>query len=180
MSRVNPVGVDGWPAARGRGVHKRAALVGVLCWFLISLPGPAGADTFVYVRYGEMNVDGKERDDIQNLAFNLGYELDSYRADMSLAAEISRTLEEGKTGQGRDLEFETEGLFLIYRSTRSLFASLRVGLVRATRIRDGDSDSSSGLGVGGGIGIVIGQTRLQIELTSYAAEANFLTLGLQF
>ena len=152
----------------------------VLCCLLVLPASPACAEAFVYVRYGEMNVDLRERDDIQNLAVNFGYEFDSDIADLSLAAEISRTPEAGRTRRGDDLEFETEGIFLIVKTTRSLFASFRVGLVETTLIRGSDSDSTGGLGIGGGIGIVIGRTRLQIEYTSYAAEAGFLTLGLQF
>lgn len=38
----------------------------------------------------------------------------------------------------------------------------------------------TGLAYGGGIGVVIGRTRLQIEYTFFADDAEQLTLGLQF
>lgn len=141
---------------------------------------PAAADPFTYVRLGGVNVEGSSRNNPLNLALNIGYELDSYVADLSLAAEINRTIDDGEANHGGDLEFESNGLYLIYKSTRSLFVTGRIGVVENKIIKRGNTEHSDGFALGGGIGVVIGRTRLQLELTSYTGHARFFTLGLQF
>jgi len=73
------------------------------------IAAPAVADPFTYVRLGGVNVEGTSRDNPLNLALNFGYELDSYVADLSLAAEINRTIDDGEANRGGDLEFESMG-----------------------------------------------------------------------
>lgn len=141
---------------------------------------PAATDPFTYVRLGGVNIEGSSRDNPLNLALNFGYELDSYVADLSLAAEINRTIDDGEANRGGELEFESNGIFLVYKSTRSLFVVGRIGLVENKIIKRGNSERSDGLALGGGIGVVVGRTRLQLELTSYTGHAKFFTLGLQF
>jgi len=141
---------------------------------------PAAADPFTYVRLGGVNVEGSSRDNPLNLALNFGYELDSYVADLSLVAEINRSIDDGEANHGGDLEFESNGLYLIYKSTRSLFVTGRIGVVENKIIKRGNTERSDGFALGGGIGVVIGRTRLQLELTSYTGHAKFFTLGLQF
>lgn len=144
------------------------------------IAAPAAADTFTYVRIGGVNVEGPSRGNPLNLALNFGYELESYVADLSLVAEINRTIDNGEASGGGELEFESNGVYLIYKSTRSLFVLARVGLVENKIIKRGDTERSDGFALGGGIGVVIGRTRLQLELTSYTGHAKIITLGLQF
>ncbi len=146
----------------------------------LSIAAPAAADAFTYVKLGGVNVEGSSKDNPLNLALNFGYELDSYVADLSIAAEINRTVDDGEANRGGGLEFESNGLYLIYKSTRSLFAVARIGLVENKIIKRGNTERSDGFALGGGIGVVIGRTRLQLELTSYTGHAKFFTLGLQF
>ena len=146
----------------------------------LMIAAPAAADAFTYARLGKVNVEGSSKDNPLNLALNLGYELDSYVADLSIAAEINRTIDDGEANRSGKLEFESNGLYLIYKSTRSLFAVARIGLVENKIIKRGNTARSNGFALGGGIGVVIGRTRLQLELTSYTGHAKFFTLGLQF
>ena len=141
---------------------------------------PAAADPFAYVRLGGVNVEGSSRDNPLNLALNFGYELDSYVADLSLAAEINRTIDDGEANRGGELEFESNGIYLVYKSTRSLFVVGRIGVVENKIIKRSNTERSDGFALGGGIGVVVGRTRLQLELTSYTGHAKFFTLGLQF
>jgi hypothetical protein len=147
---------------------------------ILLIAAPAAADAYTYVRLGGVNVEGSSRDNPLNLALNFGYELDSYVADLSIAAEINRTIDDGEASRGGELEFESNGLYLIYKSTRSLFAVARIGLVENKIIKRGNTERSDGFALGGGIGVVIGRTRLQLELTSYTGHAKLFTLGLQF
>lgn len=148
--------------------------------FAISVTAPATADVFTYIKLGVMDVDVSAKSDPVNLALDLGYELDSDLADLSLVAEINRSIDKGRTRQGDDLEFESNGLYLVVKTTRSLFASFRVGVVENKIIEGSSSTRSNGVAIGGGIGVVIGRTRLQIEYLSLAGDANYFTIGLQF
>lgn len=140
----------------------------------------ADADSLVYLKLGNMNLDGKQKDHPLNLALNLGYELDNYVADFSIAAEINRSVDDGKLKSGGDLEFESNGVFLVYKSTRSLFVIGRIGYVENKIIERGSAERSNGVSLGGGIGVYIGRARVQLEFVSYAGDANQLSLGLQF
>ena len=141
---------------------------------------PAQGDVFIGAKVGRMLVDTPSSKDPTNTAVILGYEIDSMLADFSLVGEINRTMSSGKTNQGDELEFESEAIYLVWKTTRSLFVTLRGGVVQNEIITGSTSNRSDGILVGGSVGIVMGRTRLQIEYTSYAGDANFLSLGLEF
>lgn len=141
---------------------------------------PAIADVFVGAKIGIMKVDVPSSSDPTNIAASIGYEFDSLLADLSLVGEVSRTMSSGSVSQGDDLELEAESLYLVWKSTRSLFASLRGGVVQNETIVGNTSIESNGILIGGSVGIVIGKTRLQIEYTSLAGDADFLAIGLEF
>lgn len=151
----------------------------LLLWAAI-IAAPVAADVFTYAKLGKVNVEGVTRQDPLNLTLNLGYEMDSYLADLSLAAEFSRSIDSGKSSRGDDLEFESNGLYLVYKSTRSLFASFRLGVVDYKTIKGSAVRENDGISLGYGIGIVIGRTRLQIDYTLFPGEEDQITLGLQF
>ena len=91
---------------------------------------PAYADMYFGVKTGSMMVDIPTDRNPWNFALNLGYRLDTRLADLSLAGEINRTLREGETRNGENLEFESEAVYLVWKTPRSLFVSLRGGIVR--------------------------------------------------
>ena len=152
------------------------ALLFAACLFTL----PACADMFFGVKTGSMMVDVSTDKNPINLALNIGYRLDTRVADLSLAGEVNRTLREGETRRGEDLEFESEAIYLVYRTPRSLFVSLRGGIAWDKVVIDGNSSRDNGLLVGAGFGIVAGKTLIQIEYTSIAGDANFLSLSLEF
>lgn len=141
---------------------------------------PAWADMFFGVKAGPMMVDVSTDKNPINLALNIGYQLDTRVAELSLAGEVNRTLREGETRRGEDLEFESEAIYLVYRTPRSLFVSLRGGIAWDKVVIDGNSSRGDGLLFGAGFGIVAGKTLIQIEYTSIAGDANFLSLSLEF
>jgi hypothetical protein len=161
---------------RRASARPRAALLLVL----LLAAAPAAADVFTYIRAGTANVDGISSSNPLNLALDLGYELDSDFADMSIIGEINRTLDSGRIRRDGDLEFESNGLYLMLRTTRSLFATFSIGAVENRVIAGGVSSRTTGLALGGSIGIVIGRTRFQIEYTSLAGDADFFSIGLLF
>jgi hypothetical protein len=141
---------------------------------------PACAEMFFGVKTGSMMVDVPTDKNPWNVALNLGYRFDTQLADLSLAGEVNRTVREGETRGGEDLEFESEAIYLVYRTPRSLFVSLRGGFVQDNVIIAGNSSRDDGLLVGAGFGIVAGKTLIQLEFTSIAGDANFLSLSLEF
>lgn len=155
-------------------------LRGVMLAIAMSVSMPVAADGFTYFKLGNMNVDGPQKDHPLNLALGAGYELDSYVADFSVAAEINRSIDEGEYARGGDLEFESNAVFLVYKSTRSLFVTARIGLVKNKTIIGGDTSRDQGIALGGGVGVVIGRTRLLWEFVSYDGDANQIGIGLQF
>jgi len=152
------------------------ALLFAACLFTSSVC----ADMFFGVKTGSMMVDVSTDKNPVNLALNLGYQLDTRIADLSLAGEVNRTLREGETRRGEDLEFESEAIYLVYRSPRSLFVSLRGGIAWDKIVIDGNSSRNDGLLFGAGFGIVAGKTLIQLEYTSIAGDANFFSLSLEF
>jgi len=140
----------------------------------------AGADVFFGIKAGSMNVDVPAKKNPRNMAAHLGFQLDNRRADFSLMGEFNRTFSAGEARGGGDLEFESEAIFLRVRTANSLFVSFRGGIVQDKIIIDGDAQSDDGILLGGGIGVVAGRTRIQLEYTSIAGDANFLSLNIEF
>ena len=148
--------------------------------FTVIMSEPLQGGLLVGVKTGPLKVDVPSTSEPLNLAVNLGYELDTHLADLSLTGEINRTVSSGVSSLGDDLEFESKGIYLVYKSTWPLFVTLRSGMVKNEIIAGSQSRKGDGLSLGGGIGIVAGKALLQIEYTWIAGDANFLSFGLQF
>ena len=141
----------------------------------------SSADLFGGVRLGSATVDVASTANPRNLAAYLGFQLDNQLADISLAAEINRSVKDGRMRSGGDLEFESRAVFLRVRTTSSLFVSLRGGYVRDRITIDGATSArDEGLLLGAGLGVVAGRTRILLEYGSIAGDANFLNLSLEF
>lgn len=140
---------------------------------------PAIGDVFMGAKVGKMMVDDPTKTDPINIAVNIGYELDTDLADLSLVGEVNRTINSGKTRHGSELDFESNSIFLVWKTTGSLFVTLRGGVVQNELNTDRASRESNGILIGGSLGTVIGRTRLQLEYTSLAGDANFFGIGLE-
>lgn len=141
---------------------------------------PASAEFFMGVKLGPVNVAGDSRSNPNNYALNLGYELDTLVAPLSVVGEINRSYDKGETNSGESLEFESNGIYLEFKTIHAVFAALRVGIVQTEIIEGGDTDSEEGLAIGGGVGVIVGRTRLKLEYTNLAGEAEFINLSLEF
>lgn len=157
----------------------RALMIAVALGTLLSAVS-AAADPFVGAKLAFVNMDDKVRDDPLNVAIDFGYSLDTWVADLSVIAEHSQSVDDGKARGGEDLELKANAVYLLWKTTRSMYVSLRVGAVQTEIVTDGDSDRHLGLLWGAGIGQVIGRTRLQIEYTSLTGDATFFGIGLEF
>lgn len=140
----------------------------------------ARGQMFFESKLGRMKVDVPATKNPINLTLSVGYEIDSKLADLSIVGEVNRSIVKGEMPDSKDLEFQSNGLYLRWTSIRSLFVTLRGGIVENV-IRAGASRRTShGIALGGGIGVVVGRTRLHLEYLSLAGDANFLSLGLEF
>lgn len=145
----------------------------------VLLSAYATAEPFVGFKLALMDVDGKVNDDPLNIAVNFGYSLDTWIADLSVVAEHNHTVDSGKTRQGEELELNANSVYLLWKTTRSMYVSLRAGAAFNEIVEAGNSRHNAGLLLGVGIGQVIGRTRLQLEYTSLAGDAKFLGIGLE-
>ena len=114
-----------------------------------------------------------------NAAIYAGYEFDSLIADLSLIGEVSRTVDSGQVGNGDDFDFEAESAYILWKSTRSVFVTVRGGVVQHKIISGAGCRRDDGMLLGVGVGVVIGRTRLQIEYTKLAGDADFTGIGLE-
>ena len=155
-------------------------LQSTVIFMVILLAVPAHAEVILGAKIGRMKLDLPSSADLTNIAVNVGYEFDSLLADLSLVGEINRSMSSGETSQGDELKFESDGIYIAWKTTRSLFVTLRGGVVQNKIITGNTLRRDDGILAGCGIGLVIGKTRLHIEYTSLAGDANFLSLGLEF
>lgn len=140
----------------------------------------ANADQFIGFKLAQLDIEKGAAKDPLNIAVNYGYALDTWLADLSLIAEVNHSVEKGRTSQGEDLEFNANAAYLLWKTTHSMYISMRAGIVQNETITAGNSIYKTGLLLGVSIGQVIGRTRLQIEYTSLAGEAKFFGIGLEF
>ncbi len=148
--------------------------------FLLLLANVAIADTFVGAKLASADIDGPDRGNPFTAAFVIGRALDTWIADLSLVAEFSQTVADGKSAQGDKLAFNSNAVYLLSKSTRSMYFSLRGGLVQTEVVEAGDSDYQTGLLLGAGVGQVVGKTRVQIDYMSLAGEAEYFGISLEF
>jgi hypothetical protein len=177
MNTIQPGSLDqcttaGKPGARlYSGIFLLAA-----CLFAL----PVSADMFFGMKAGSMMVDVASDKNPRNLALNLRYQLDTQLADLSLGGEVNRTMHEGETRRGEDLEFESEAIYLLWKTPRSLFVSFRGGIARDKVIIDNNESKDDGLMLGAGFGVIVGKSIMQIEYTSIAGDADYLSFSLEF
>jgi len=177
MSIAQPGPVGNY-VAPGRLALRFFSCVFLLAACLFTLP--ASAEMFFGMKAGLMRVDVPSDKNPKNLALNLRYQLDTQLADLSLAGEINRTVSDGETRQGEDLEFESEAIYLMWKTPRSLFVSLRGGIAQDKVIIDNKESRDDGLLLGAGFGMNIGKSIMQIEYTYIAGDADFLSFSLEF
>ncbi len=161
---------------------------GMLAWLtarclgallLLAAPAVAADETFG-IRTGYLSVDTDKRTNPTNLALTLAYKIKNHAANLRLEAEINRSISAGKDAAGDDLEFESNGVFLVTKTNHSMFLKYRAGWVRTRIIGNGSTRRDDGLALGIGFGVVSGDARLLIEFNQIADEASSLTFGLEF
>ncbi|MDH3535327.1 MAG: hypothetical protein OER87_06250 [Gammaproteobacteria bacterium] len=141
---------------------------------------PAAGEMHLGVTTGRMSVDVSSSSAPKNMALSLGYEIDTRLANLRLVGEINRTVSRGKTRGGEGLEFESDGIYLLFKTNRPLYFTLRGGVVQDEIITGATTSKDRGFAIGGGIGVISGRARIVIEYTKIAGDADYLSLGLEF
>ena len=140
---------------------------------------PAQGDIFMGIKIGRIAVDIPSDENPINVAVNVGYEIDTLLADLGLMAEVTRTVSSGEDRNGEEIEFESNGVYLVFKTTGPLYLTLRGGVVEDKTTASSTSDRQRGVSIGGGIAIIAGRTLLQVEYTTYPESANYLSFGIQ-
>ena len=139
---------------------------------------PASGDPFIGLQLGSMSVDEGQASRPRNYAIHLGYELDTIGFEANLIGEFNRTLDDGRTRKGETLELESDGLYLMLKTHRHLFASLHFGYVENRIVRGDTAQTERGLAYGGGIGVSVGSSRVRLEYSRLADDAGYFRLSL--
>ena len=151
----------------------------VLLLMALLLMNSASAEPFVGFKFSTPDVESSVTEPT-NLAIIFGNSLDTWVADLSLVGEFSYSIDQGKTRQGQTLELNSGAVYVLWKTTRSMFVTLRGGLVGNEVVTESDKDFNSGLLLGGSIGQVIGRTRLQIDYTRLGTDADYYGISLEF
>jgi len=167
---------------RATGAYRRRvhdAFVLCLLATLTLIPMQARADLFIGAKAGSMLVDIPTGDDPTNLAVALCVDLDVMRLDLGVTAESTRTLREGQTRNGGDIEVATDALYLTIKSPGTIFVKFRAGFIDERLTAGNRSDRERGTSVGSGLGANVGKVRIELEYT-IGEDIEYLSLGVQF
>ena len=156
----------------------KATKISIALTALLFLNG-AVAEPFVGFKLSTPDFDNAKREPT-NLAINVGKSLDTWVADLSLVGEFSYTIDQGRTDRGEELELTSGAAYVVWKTTRSMYVSLRGGVVANEITEADDSSFNRGLLLGASLGQVIGRTKLQIEYTRLATDADFYGISLEF
>lgn len=140
---------------------------------------PVWGDVFLGARVARMDV-AKPAEDATNLGLLLSRDLDVFYADFGIVAEITRTAKEGETRDGRDLQIETNALYVKVKTPGTIYVNLRGGIMQE-RLKTGSStDSEHAFSWGGGLGANVGKTRIELNFTEGGARVDYLSIDVQF
>jgi hypothetical protein len=155
-------------------------------WFAVLLATailtamPVRADVFLGVKAGWMDVNMSGAGDATNAGLTLSYDLDVLHADLGVVAEITRTAEAGETGDGDDVEVETNALYLTFKTPGTVYFKLRSGVLEETVTAGNGSHRETGLSLGTGLGVNIGKVRVAFEYTTGTGTVDYLSFGVKF
>ena len=113
--------------------------------FVFMATSTVHADQFIGAKLTSLNVHEQSSREPLNIAINLGHELDTWIADLSLVAEFSRTVAHGKTPLNEDLDVDYNAVYLLWKTTRSMFVTLRAGFADNEIINGDRSQNKRGL-----------------------------------
>jgi len=106
----------------------------------------------------------------------LGYELGVVLADLSVEANLTKTLNKGDN----DSEVDTAGLYLALRTPGPIYFKARGGFVSWDYSNKNESFDDSGASYGLGIGFSLALLLIEVDFTQIDDDINFVSVGVRF
>lgn len=145
-----------------------------------ALLAPAGqAEWYFGAKAGPMMIDAGGVDDPTNAGVLIGREWGVVAGDVGIEAELSKTIDDGRFA-GQDVQVNTRGLYVAFRTAGPVYLIGRAGMVRTEREIGSVSDSDTNSAIGAGVGFSIGIAQFELEFTRIDEDIDFLSLGLRF
>ncbi|WP_455218945.1 outer membrane protein [Kaarinaea lacus] len=155
------------------------AIVVALTILLVSTNLQAAGLTFG-AKGGPMQLDASDADDPINAGVAIGYEFGVALGDLGFEGEFTTTVKDGKIG-GKELNIDTVGAYVTYRSPGFIYLKARAGYVgwdAAQTLGDSADDTSTSLGLGLGFSLKI--IKFELEYTQIDDDIDFISLGILF
>lgn len=149
------------------------ALLFLSCW-----PGLAAANAFVGTKVGLMSVsfdNDAVEDDPGNAGVILGYAFTSFIPALSLELDITRSVAPGRVANA-DLSVETQGLYLSYRSSGTVYFKGRLGFMDASltgNLAEDEGGETYGVGLGWRRNVIA----LELDYTSIDDDVSYSSIG---
>lgn len=126
------------------------------------------------VKFDEVDVD----DSPVNAGILLGYHFTHWVQGLSIELEVTRTVTEG-TVENVDLSVESQGLYVVYRTSHPVYAKVRLGIMEAALTGDfGEDEGGETYGVG--VGWRFNRFGVELDYTSIDDDVIYTSLGVNY
>lgn len=160
-------------------MYKSLKLLGILAAAIFAATPNAYAGGITFgAKTGPMIIDlpGPGIDDPTNAGVAVGWEQGVVLGDLGVEAEFTTTINQGKIGT-QDLEIDTFGGYVTYRSPGFIYLKGRMGFVNwETNNNQDDTGKSVGLGLGFSLALI----KIELDYTRIDDDIDFVSIGVQF
>ncbi len=162
-----------------KSMHRNLLFIAGLLFAALPVTTAHAGDLYFGAKAGPMQVDIGGADDPTNGALVLGYGQGIALGQLALEGELSTSLDNG-TVRGREIEVDTAGAYVAFRSPGPVYFKARGGVVNVDTSVGGVSNSETGAAYGVGLGFGIGVAQVEVEITAMENDARFFSIGVQF
>jgi hypothetical protein len=162
-------------------MSKSFTLLGILAaaMFAVTPCAMAGSITFG-AKMGPMifNADDLQNvSDATNAGVAVGWEQGIVVGDLGVEAEFTTTIDKGEINN-QDIEIDTFGGYVTYRSPGFVYLKGRMGFVNWETDYADDTNESIGIGLGFSLALI----KIELDFTRISSDEdiNFISLGVQF
>ncbi|MGD8642130.1 MAG: hypothetical protein PVF34_05915 [Gammaproteobacteria bacterium] len=164
-------------------MSKSFTLLGILAAALFAFtPGAmAGSITFG-AKAGPMVFDPPGNVDISdatNAGVAVGWEQGIVVGDLGVEAEFTTTIDKGKIFN-QDLEIDTFGGYVTYRSPGFIYLKGRMGFTNWEVSSGGVTDDDTSESIGVGLGFSLALIKFELDYTRIDDDIDFISIGVQF
>lgn len=158
---------------------RRLVVVVLACLFFAA---PLQAEYLLGVKVGTMSVsfdDADTDDNPVNAGLMLGYERRLSAGLLAFEVEITRSLSPGSVVD-QDLEVDSQGVYVSFASSGSVYIKGRLGLMDASLSAGGLSEDEGGETYGLAVGYRAARFRAELDYTSIDDDVAFISVGLVY